>query len=87
MTGHVILLNPKEKLVGVKTVDQRHSVIEIGDGVDLGDELRWNGDSPFGTHSVRNQTKSKDLDANFRIHGVSEADLKREMRFEQTIGS
>jgi hypothetical protein len=78
VTGEVILINPKEKLAAIKTVNQRHSVVEV-DGVDLGDELRWSEDYPFGTQVVLNQTKAKKIEAYFRIHGVARADLKREL--------
>ena len=79
MTGQVRYINAARGTVAVQTEDG-YSIFELlGDGVDIGDQVRWRGTTPLGGETVLNVTRGMDMDVIFQIHHVPWFELRAQL--------
>lgn len=83
MKGEVMHINQQRGMVAVLTDDGDYSIIELlGEDVEVGDALRWNGDDPLGGETIRNLTQGMAMEVFFQNHYVSKTDLRQQLLFD-----
>lgn len=82
MKGTVVHINQQTGMIAVETEDGEYSIIELlGEEVELGDQLQWNGDYPLGGEDVRNLTQHSVMDVYFQNHCVPKSQLRQQLLY------
>jgi hypothetical protein len=82
MTGKIVEINQRRGMVAVECEDGSFSVFELlGDFVEVGDEVRWQGDHPLGSETINNLTQGARVDVYFQNHCVPRARLRRQLLY------
>lgn len=82
MRGQVVQVNKQRGMVAVLTVQGDHSILElIGDDVEIGDELLWDGSYPLGGEDVRNLTHNSTMSVFFQNHCVPHSQLRQQLLY------
>ena len=83
MKGEVSHINQRRGMVAVLTDDGEYSVIELlGDDVERGDTLQWNGDYPLGGGTVQDLTQGVTVDVYFQNHCVPKHQLRQQLLYD-----
>jgi len=83
MKGDVVQINQQRGMVAVLTDDGEYSIIELlGDDVEVGDVLRWNGDYPLGGEMIKNLTQGISMEVFFQNHCVPKQQLRQQLLYE-----
>jgi hypothetical protein len=53
----------------------------LGEEVELGDQLQWNGDYPLGGDDVKNLTQHSVMDVYFQNHCVPKSQLRQQLLY------
>jgi len=83
MEGRIIEINQQRGMVAVETEDGEFSVFELlGDEVEVGDVVRWQGDHPLGGETIRNLTQGETIDVFFQNHCIPQGQLRQQLLYE-----
>jgi len=84
MTGTVVAINPVRGMVAVDT-EEGYSIMEMlgDDPPEIGDQIRWEGDTPLGGEVVENLTQGIRYHAFFQNHHVIKAQLRDQLLLER----
>ncbi|MCX7012862.1 MAG: hypothetical protein NTW86_09945 [Candidatus Sumerlaeota bacterium] len=82
MKGQVVEINQRRGMVAVFTEDEEYSIIELlGDELETGDVLQWNGHYPLGSETIRNLTKRAAMTVYFQNHSVPKSQLRQQLLY------
>jgi hypothetical protein len=80
MNGEVVHMHQRRGMVAVRMANRDFSIIELlGDDLEVGDELQWNGDFPLGAESIRNLTQETRQEVYFQNHCVPQSQLRQQL--------
>ncbi len=83
MRGEVVHINQQRGMVAVLTNDGEYSIIELlGDDVEVGDALRWNGDFPLGGETIKNLMRGTTMEVFFQNQRVPKHQLRQQLLYE-----
>ncbi len=83
MKGEVVQVNQQRGMVAVLTNDGEYSIIELlGDDIEVGDVLQWNGDYPLGGEAIKNVTQGMTIEVFFQNHCVPEHQLRQQLLYD-----
>jgi hypothetical protein len=82
MKGQVVHIHQQRGMVAVLTEDGEYSIIELlGDEMEVGDQLQWNGDYPLGSETIKNLTQGTRLEVYFQNHCVPQSQLQQQLLY------
>jgi hypothetical protein len=82
MKGQVVHINFQRGMVAVLTEDGEYSIIELmGDEVEVGDALQWEGHYPLGGETIRNLTQGMPMHVFFQNHAVPKHQLREQLLY------
>lgn len=78
MIGRVAGVNAARGMVAVLTERGDYSIFEMlgDDPPEVGDEIRWDDDTPLGGETIHNITQHIEYDVFFQNHHVSKSSLR-----------
>ena len=81
MTGVVVATNPARGMVAAEADGGGYSIFEMlgDDPPDIGDRIRWPGDTPLGGEVIENLTQHTACDVFFQNHDVSKSQLRSQL--------
>ncbi len=83
MKGQVVNINQQRGMAAVQTEDGEFSIIELlGDPMEVGDVLSWEGDYPLGGEEIWNVTQEMTVDVFFQNHGVPKHQLGQQLLYD-----
>ena len=81
MKGRVYAINRNSGMVAIETELHGFTIIELSTdaGIEMGDELSWEGDLKMGAETYNNVSTNRPVDVFVRNHLVSKNDLRRQL--------
>lgn len=81
MIGTVVAVNQTRGMVALRTEEGDFSIMEMlgDDPPEIGDEIRWKGDTPLGGETVKNVSQGMTYEVYFQNHYVTRSQLRDQL--------
>ncbi len=83
MNGQVVHINHQRGMVAVLTSRGEYSILELScDEMEVGDELKWDGEYPCGFKTIVNATQRRNITVIFQNHCVPKNQLRQQLLYD-----
>ena len=82
MKGQVVEINQMRGMAAILTEDGDYSILEmLGDEVESGDSISWQGSYPLGSETITNHTQGRTMSVYFQNHSVHKSQLRQQLLY------